>query len=46
MFYNLINERVINKNKSIFDKVRCVFKIKSVKLIESCSNFNIGEKNE
>ena len=46
LFSNLIDERVINKNNSILDKVVCVLKIKSIKFIDSCSIITMGEKNE
>ncbi len=44
VFSNSINERIINKNKSILDKVGSVLKIKSIKFIDSCTIINIGDK--
>ncbi len=46
MFYDLINERVINKNTSIFNKVVDLLKINNKKLVESYSIIDIGGKNE
>ncbi len=47
MFYDLMNERVINKNKSIFNKVVvCLLKINNLKIIESYSVIDMGDKNE
>jgi hypothetical protein len=46
MFYELINERVINKNKSNFGKVVCLLNLNNVKLVESYPIIHLGEKNE
>jgi hypothetical protein len=47
MFYDLMNERVINKIKSIFNKVVvCLLKINNLKIIESYSIMDMGDKNE
>jgi hypothetical protein len=47
MVFELINERVINKKKSIFNKVVvCLLKINNLKIIESYSIMDMGDKNE
>jgi len=47
MVFKLINERVINKKKSIFNKVVvCLLKINNLKIIKSYSVIYMGEKNE
>jgi hypothetical protein len=45
VFYKLINERVIKKKKSIFNKVViCLLKINNLKIVEPYSVVDMGEK--